>query len=910
MAGDAQNDAIDKKNGAKDAPPTTVLHINLVDLSGGDTKPQAAQPVTPKEFPLQLAQSAVGMNGRHTGPTSQNPYEAPGGGVAPAYQVGGKRPQDGINQPGTTPSAAADWNDPAAQAKRQAALDAIAADNQAKVKAAGDPNAAKPGNGAVIDPGHAADGTAVHHLGGGGLLKAAMVSIPFAQWVHPLLQRVGVPAQLAADTRLAEGKMTPLGKIVDYVPKAYLKAFSPTYIAQSELARIVPVETAAKDHLAAVKTTAEESLEALKMKKADVANLKTVAAGTPTTDIAKAEKARAERQLDYLARQKASGITTRKAIEDETKKISFLEKNDTFVAGGTVPEKGAASLNWTGLTQKMKEANVFSTADMTPVAQIAGKEEPYISIAGKMMGRGELEAITKATEAGKGFWGTGWSLGKKLGVPLAIVGTESLAQIAAARALGDNDNATFGDHIKNDVARIIEPTVPGAIAKDLALMLGADKKTKLIAFGGAQLYESESNMTHLERIGTMIAGLAPAAIALAKENKEVAVGLAVADAGIGLAAEITSDFWFKDDKSLSTAAKAITDVSKDPKDISHGTLKDGVKELMNVGKDDPFLLTSIYDQAHTPAAEPKKNDSPLVMQAKYKQQLLVGQAQGETILDNGLTKSQYIKMQNRDAAIPDPPDHKEDYRIAPSQKIDIGGQATRTLIGAIGSANLLEWAASQTPGSDTSGVEKQKQDMKNQLQDLLTKPHQGQIENALKDSTWGFGKSVNDYDLVQFWKHNNDDYAHINTLIRDTANYYATVLPTMQQNLNNAQGALEQAKTNPASATDAAQKQHLFDARQDALGLTTLWVGKLYRDEALMKLGQVQYMLEDNHDGHTVDPRDITPQLQLVATALQNSQKYAPGNPDEKILESMTVKMYKAANLIPPTNFQPNTVSQ
>jgi hypothetical protein len=539
---------------------------------------------------------------------------------------------------------------------------------------------------------------------------------------------------------------------------------------------------------------------------------------------------------------------------------------------------------------------------MQPVADIAQKEQPFIKIGTTMMGRTQLEAVERATEAGKGFWGTAWSLGKKIAVPLAITGTESMGQIALARHLGDNDGSTWLDRRQNDVARIIQPTVPGAVAKDLGLMLGSNAKVKAAMFAGANLYEFESNMTSPERIGTMILGLAPAGIALAKADKPLALGLAVADAGIGIAA---SRFYFNDSKASANAAKAVTDISSNPKDISHGTLQNGVDEMKEIGKADPFLLTHIYDQAHTKGAEAQATDSPLTQQAKYKQQLILGQAQGETILDNGLTQSQYLKMQNRDVAIPDPSEHKEQYRIAPTQHIDIGGQATRTLIGAVGSANLLDWAAAKQ-GNNTSGVDKQKQEMKAELKDLLTGSHQGQMENAIKDSTWGFGKSVNDMDLVEFWKKNNFDYAHINTLIRDTATYYAGVLPQMQQNLTAAQSNLDQAKANPASPTDVAEKQALYNARNDALGLTTLWVGKLYRDEALMKLGQVQYMLDNAHDGHTADPRDIVPQLVLAQTAIDNSDKYAPGNPDEKILRMMTGKMYVAAKLIPPTNFQPN----
>jgi hypothetical protein len=908
MAGDGQNDII-KKTGADDALAKTVLHINLVDLSGdGKTKTAStSQTAKSTELPIELAQAAqptLQMNGRHSGPTGENPYTSAGGGVAPAFQVGGVRPQDAI--PATTTTNAPKWDDPAAQAQRNANLQGIAAQNQQQIKAnenQGNPNAAAGNNGKITDLGDDLDGNPVHHMEKLGGLFAAAMSVPYTQWGHPLVQRLGIPAQLKVDARAEAGELTPLGKAVDYLPKAYLKAFSPTYVAQTELKRILPIEAAAKNHLAEIKTGATENLEALNMTKAAKAELKKVAEGSPTTEAGIAEKARAVRQMDYLEAAGKSGLKKPALAAIESNKLDFLKTNDKFLAGGRVAEKEAASLNWSGMLEQMGKANAFTEKEMAPITEIASKEKEFASIGGKLMSRGDLEAIQTATAEGKGFFGTIGSGLKRFGVPLAVVGTASLGQIGIARSLGDNDGTTVWDNIKNRTARIIEPTVPGAVAKDLALMLSPNLKTKAITYLGAQAYESESNMTRTERFGTMVAGLAPAALALAvKGDKELAVGLAVADGVIGLAAEVTSDFWFKDDKSLTTGGKAIKDLSANPKDLSHSTLKSSVSDFTAIGKEDPFLLTGIYDQAHKPQLT--ATSSALERQAVYKQQLVIGQAQGETILSNGLTKSQYTKMGDRNAVLTDPPNHEEDWRIAPTRGIDIGSMGAKALIGAVGSANLAEWAAVQT-GTDTSGVEKQKQGIKDQLKDLFTAPHEGQIENALKGSEWGWGHT-NDYNLVQFWKHDAFDYAHITDLVGRTADYNASQLPGMKTNLDAAQAKLDQVKGSNGSSIDVAAAQHMVDARTDALGLSTQYVAKLYRDKALMKLGEAQYMLENAHSGHTQSGGDISAELNDAATALNNSSKYVQGNADAKILANMTLTMYKSASLIPPTNFQPN----
>jgi hypothetical protein len=317
----------------------------------------------------------------------------------------------------------------------------------------------------------------------GALVVPAMLSVGYVEGIHPELQKIGIPAQLKIDARAAAGELTPLSKTVNYIPKAYLNAFSPSYVARSNMASLA--------------------------------------------------------------------------------------------------ESGA-------------------------------NENTFISVAGRMMGPSELEAITKATatEGGTGFLGKGLSVvGTKIGIPLAIVGAESLAQNDLARSLADNDNATFKDHLKNEAARIVEPTLTGGIAKDIALMLGSDIKTKAITFAGAQLYEAESNMTHTERFGTMIASLAPAAIALARESKPIAIGLAVADVGIGLAAEQTSNLWSKEEKTLpaiSTAATKIQDVNSAPIEIRYLKNEDHPSMKLRETLEDPLLCHSIYDQAHTPAVKTQK----------------------------------------------------------------------------------------------------------------------------------------------------------------------------------------------------------------------------------------------------------------------------------------------------------------
>jgi hypothetical protein len=354
---------------------------------------------------------------------------------------------------------------------------------------------------------------------------------------------------------------------------------------------------------------------------------------------------------------------------------------------------------------------------------------------------------------------------------------------------------------------------------------------------------------------------------------------------------------------LGHEQKVLTHVeeAKEANDLSHGTLKSSVRDFTSIGKEDPFLLTGIYDQAYK--AQFTASASPLERQAVYKQQLVIGQAQGETILNNGLTESQYAKLRDRDAVLTDPPNHQEDWRIAPSRGIDIGGMGAAALIRAVDSANLAEEAGAQT-GTDISGVEQQKQGVKDQLKDLFTAPHENQLGNALKGSGWGWGHA-NDYDLVEFWKHDPIDYAHLTDLIGRTADYNATQLPGMKTNLDVAEAKLDQVRGSNGSSPNLAAAQHMVDARTDALGLSTQYVAKLYRDKALMRLGEAS-VLEDAHSADTHSKEYISIELNDAVTALNNSSLYVHDNADAKILAAMTAKMYKSADLVPPTSFKPN----
>jgi hypothetical protein len=86
----------------------------------------------------------------------------------------------------------------------------------------------------------------------------------------------------------------------------------------------------------------------------------------------------------------------------------------------------------------------------------------------------------------------------------------------------------------------------------------------------------------------------------------------------------------------------------------------------------------------------------------------------------------------------------------------------------------------------------------------------------------------------------------------------------------------------------------MLEARKYALNTTIALTAKLYRDEALMELGQAQCYVQNSKNVPGESAKAISV-LGNAATALHNSELFAPGNVDCAQLGADTTAVYQAA---------------
>lgn len=885
-AGDAQtSDTIHK--GAK---PVDQQSLSWADLhkQPSDKQPSDKQPSDTREG-LTQSQSVDVMNrNKQIGKFHDGTY----GEVAPGFQVNGVRPQDSLpaSQPG---QATSDWDKQ--KAAGQARLDALAAQNQQQVaettKAIGTP--AK-GNGDRPDN--------VHYLGIANMYEAAGLTAAYAKFGHPLVQKPLIALQLKADDRAAMGKQGPISKLISMPRKYYLEQFSPVYEAQSQLAKIVPQEEAARKSLTALKQVADEKVEALSMKAADVKDLRKLAATTPTSTTTAAELeqiAKAERQVKIIDAVGKTAPARRAALTAAQSQAQFLADNSEYLATKANP----GTLNWEGFSKAMDNSKAFSAAEMKSAADMAAADKAIFAIGGKEMTRTEMQALVKSAESSSGMpWK---AAGTRFLGAAAFVGVESFAQGWAGEQLHQNGHDMLG--------RWIEPNTPGVVAKTASIMLAptwAGKGRNLLA---SQLLEAETNMTRLERfttVGTIGVGAGVTKLLADANNMPVVSKYAktalLLDLGIGLLAEGAHDLLYKDDHALNDTGSAIKNAQSNPNDYSHSSLRDKVQELADQGKKDPFLMTQIYDTTtSSPNLKITNADNTEVAAYKSKQLMIVQQAQGETILANGMSKSQYLKMQDPSAPITDNQDHQEEWRLGVGTQLDIASQGSRALIQALGSANLTEaFLAAQGKNDAANQVDKQRKDIKQELDQVFDASHARDIVAALNKDSW-LSQGTNSYNLPLFWNHNNSDYDHMYHMVLDKANKNQALLATHQANLQAEQQRLQQAQA-AGDQAKIAMETKFVQAREDAVKYNTAYTAKLYRDAAFLKLGQTQSMFNVNAEGKVVNTDDLNGQLQLAEQALQGAAALAQNNADLQQLQSIYTSMTQKAATISTPNYQPN----
>jgi hypothetical protein len=897
-AGDAQTaDTTIHKAGAQ---PVDQQALTWADLHKKDSDKRSGLGIEPAQ-----ATGVDVMNRNRSGPVGNgNIYAGPGGGVAGGFHLpDGSRPQDSIAaQPAATPGQPGQsaWDKQAAAG--QARLDQLAAQNQQAVaettKSIGTPAT---GNGDKPE--------GMHTMGKISLLGGVGLTSLYAGFGHPRLQKPLIAQQIKADDLAAMGKQNNISKLVSIPRKYYQEQFSPVYEAQTNLAKILPQEEAARKGLTALKQTAEEKVEALTMKAADVKNLRKMAATTPAPTATQAELdaiAKADRQVKIIDAVGKSAPAKAGALAEAQAQANFLKDNAEFLSTKANP----GALNWEGFAKGMGDVKAFSGSEMKGALDMAAADRQIFSIGGKEMTRSEMQALVKASEnAGSEAWaakGLGlFKLGGRTVGTAVVVGGLATLQGNTAESLHQNGH--------DALAKLIEPNMPGVVAKSAALMLAPTWKGAAMNFAAGQLLETETNMTRIQRLGTL--AVTGTGLGLTKYLAEAQnmPGLAkfaktalVADIGVTLIAEAADDLFYHNDNTLKNAGDAMKNVVADPNDYSHSSLRDKVQGLVDQGKKDPFLMTQNFDTITTsPNMKVTQADNTATAALKYKDLMIVQQAQGETILANGMSKSQYLKMQSPNSPIQDNEHHREDWVLCPDSNLDIASQGSRALIQALGSANLTEaFLARQGSTGDANQVDKQRADIKAQLDQVFNSSHGQQLVDALTKTSW-LKEGDNTYNLPQLWEHNNSDYLHMYDMVASKAQLNAQRLGTYQQALDGENQRLQAARQS-GDQGQIAMETKFVQSRQDALTYNTAYTAKLFRDAALLKLGETQSILNIASQGKVTNTDDINGQLQLAKQNLAYAANIAANNPDLQQLNAIYVKMAQRAATIVTPSYQPN----
>lgn len=718
----------------------------------------------------------------------------------------------------------------------------------------------------------------VQMLGVDGLIIGAGATSAYSAWGHPLVHKKLVEAQLKADATAAPPGESNISKLVAGYRKTYLSNFSLHYQAETQLAKTIPQELATKSHLETLRRTVKENADVLSMDNKEIKKLRTLADKTlkpsaPQTEIDAVEKA--GRQIKFLDSIGNGPVRHNLAVAKTEAQVKFFAEHPHVFSSVWQP------INWADFAKSMQRSKLFDTKALKPALAMAEYEKPVFELGNRMLTRTQLEYAARAADSGvRDGLGT---FGKNFLISAGVVGTQSFAQGALAQVLHEQNH--------NGLALLVEPNMPGVIAKSSALMLAPALKNKALAYGAAQIFETETNMDHIQRLITCGTGLGAAGLMKAIPSLEKwAVPLAVADVGVAFLSEISADLTHREDKTLQNMQNTMKSILNSPHDYGHSHIQDSVKQLVEQGKADPFLLTQIYDMAVSSPSFATVNGERFDDAAyKTKMLMIIQQAQGETVLANGFTASQYQKLQLPGAPVHDNAKHLEDWKLLPDEHLDIAGQGLRALISALGSANLTEAnLAAQGKTQDVNEVDQQRQEIKQKLDSFFNTSHENEIDRALHFSdNWlnYFVPRAKTYNLPQFCKGHTFEYAHLTNSVVSRAN---TNLQLLEEFRDLHQRSLQELQDAQLTGDERlnAQRTKFVQAREDALNYTTAYTAKLYRDVALLKLGEVQ-----NPDINYQSER-----LQEADQALECAAQLAPDNADLRCLRSRIDRARNAAS--------------
>jgi hypothetical protein len=632
--------------------------------------------------------------------------------------------------------------------------------------------------------------------------------------------------------------------------------------------------------------------------------------GIDLSDIAKVRIN--DRKAQFLARYLKAAVGEHgKALEDFVKQVPIGTEGGLTEADTTLLEKMALVINKDAqLTARLKTATehffirplkgaikggafVFAVDAANYYADIFGPHEgssmeahPSITLLyGAVIPHAILHSgIVKDVKDGATFWTHARNIAKK----------GSLASIGGAIGLTVFDsNVPALRH--SQFSRIMSPTMGESVLEGAAWVLPvAEKKTRWEMAAYSWLLGRSVNLNNTE--AALSLPIIPASYLALKAfgNKGGALKVALAESAILGVGRVAKLLGFSGKDRTVTNDESWAAIKKDSETMSSTSLRGAVRAMTELGKVSPDALMIyrkqiidsrdkdnkiVFPISPQDSGDPGKIDFGKII-ANDRTALILSEAEGQNILDGGLTQSEIKKIYPAYSShgIFDGVFNFKPV-IAPGQEADLTGQALKDMLFAsniceITERNLDLARQQQEAGHDTMNghkvtpndidqleAEKKKLDtvMRYMLRDGPdAKPHDAKAIVEGEYQAW----KQQSYSLSNFAEHDQISYDHLMTALE---NKIQQSMPWLENQ--------EKLNLNPE--------------------LSKKYIGKLFRDAAMLRLGWAQYQL--NTHGNMTDakimlggstlPTNDRNAWRNANSMIAMASKYDPDNVDLKELE-------------------------
>jgi hypothetical protein len=600
-------------------------------------------------------------------------------------------------------------------------------------------------------------------------------------------------------------------------------------------------------------------------------------------------------------------------------------------------------------SDQIKYINKLKQTDTAQRAVLLGREELRHSLIEKMplkdAKQGAWRSFHMELKAGGKFLdeeiGTLSDLPGKIGIRNWIARTLRLAwpvvlYYAVFLTVGSTINPTLnklGSFVGfGNAAEIIRPNNYELVLQGTALGGLAHSETRGAAIALAWWYGRQTNMNGWEAFATTVVLTAGSVVAFVRTGNQAWLQYGAGGSLVTyLGGRLTNAFFYDVDRTLEYEIHANDLLAKHGLDFSEAAFDEDVAAFKQLGDADIFELSYLFDNylyrypllaykfettkgSFNVSRPPKPNR--LLM---YRAQVVLAYAQGEALLDQGLTASQALRLDRLAANYATSPDglpdqitdsetdnekHQEAWRLAPGPDLhlDIGGRAASAFLAAVRNADELKGELLSTQGKDPNvqekiaAVEQERRKILKRVDEILgDADRRTGFVRALNRisglSSWlpgSFKYRDTDYDVVGFWRAKIYEFARTTAAIQKVAN-------REQQRLVDITNAMERNQNVAADVPPPAANQ--IEKLTTAYKYEKKYVAKLYRDLAFMRLAEVTGKAIGDPSGASQQLDDARRDLMTSASFDSNGDyRQLCGVIYKQVLDNLVERKIVAAN--------------